>query len=128
MCVQGDEDVKRKEISIRRTLIKIGKDPQLKAGGVFLCVLLDTKKYERCCKNCGKKVEDLTQHGLKDCTGVKYQRVVYNLKMKLYDAPEGTKLMNKRDAIRTALTKNRYMKALCDFLVVIWNWNFLELT
>ena len=120
-----------KKYKLEELLSKLGRFHWFhssKHRGVFLYVLLDTKKYERCCKNCGKKVEDLTQHGLKDCTGVKHQRVVYNLKMKLYDAPEGTKLMNKRDAIRTALTKNCYMKALCDFLVVIWNWNFLELT
>ena len=56
-----------KKYQLEEQLSKLGRFHSPKHRGVFLYVLLDTKKYERCCKNCGKKVEDLTQHGLKDC-------------------------------------------------------------
>ena len=71
-------------------------------------------------------MKDLTEHGLEECTGVKHNRRVYTLSMKLYDAPEGPKLLRKREAIELALTKKCYMKAFCDFLLVIWKWNIRE--
>ena len=76
-CVYKEMKTSRvKKYQLEERLSKLGRFHSSKHRGVFLCVLLDTKEYERCCKNCGKKVEDLTQHGLKDCSGVKHQRVV----------------------------------------------------
>ena len=112
-----------KKYQLDERLTEVGRFHSTEHRNLFLYVLLDTAKYERNCKNCGKKVKDLTEHGLKECTRVKHQRKIYTLKMELYDAPAGTRLLNKREAIRISLTKKCYMKAVCEFLGVIWKWN-----
>ena len=117
-----------KKYQLDERLTEVGRFHSTEHRKLFLYVLLDTARYERSCKNCGKKVKDLTEHGLKECIRVKQQRRLYILNMKFYDAPEEAKLLNKRVAIRTALIKKCHMKALCDFLIVIWNWSKLDKT
>ena len=115
-----------KKYIFENMLKDVGRFHNTEHRGVFLHTILDAAKYKRSCTNCGRKVKDLTKHGLEECTGVKYHRRVYNLSMKLYDAPEGTNLLRKNEAIKLALTKKCYMKTFCDFILVIWNWNIKE--
>ena len=116
-------NVKGKKYMFEERLKEVGRFHSTEHRGVFLHAILDTAKYERNCKNCDRKVNDLTEHGLEECTGVKHNRRVYTLSMKLYDASEGQKLLRKREAIQLALTKKCYMKAFCEFLLVIWKWD-----
>ena len=52
-----------KKYQIEQRLTEVGRFQSSEHRGQFLHVLLDTAKYERSCKNYGKKVKDLTDHG-----------------------------------------------------------------
>ena len=93
---------------------------------VFLYSWLDTAKYERECKNCGKLVKDTVKHGLKECSGVEHHRKVYRLRMKFYEAPARLNLLEKIEVFEAAFEKRCWMKVVCDFLLVIWSWNYEE--
>ena len=43
--------------------------------------------------------------------------------MEFYNVKDTINLLNKTEAFRVALTKKYFMKVVCDFLLVIWNWN-----
>ena len=72
----------------------------------FLYAWLDTAKYERECKNCGKQLKDIVRHGLEKCKRVEHHRKVYILKMQFYEAPERLNLLNKTDVFEAAMVKN----------------------
>ena len=63
--------------------------------------MLDTAKYERDCKNCGKRVKDLTKHGLEGCKVIEHHRKVYILR----NVPQRTRLLNIREVFEAAMTK-----------------------
>ena len=100
---------------------KIGRFKNTNHRRVFMYTILNAANYEKECENCGMKVKDLTKHGMEECKAVEHHRMVYKLRMKLYNAPEKLNLLNKNEAIKAAIKKNSFMKVVCDFLLVIWN-------
>ena len=100
---------------------KIGRFKTTEHRRVFMYTILDTVECEKECENCGIKVKDITQHGMEECKAVEHHRIVYKLRMKFYNASEKWNLLKKTEAINAAMTKNCFMKVVCDFLLVIWN-------
>ena len=89
---------------------------------MFLHSLLDVDNYERQCGNCGATVKDLTSHGLQECPMVKHQRRIFAITMRLYNVPETLDMRNKSQVMKEALVKKSLLKVVCDFLLIIWNW------
>ena len=71
---------------------------------------------------------DMTQHGLENCKMINQSRRTFLLKMKLYNIPPSINLGNKIEVFKEALGNNSYLKALCEFLLVIVKWNGGEAT
>ena len=90
---------------------------------VFLYTMLDVANYDRQCGNCGTTVKDITSHGLQNCPKVKHQREIFKITMKLYDAPKDLDMMNKSHLMKEALVKKSLLKVVCEFLLIIWNWD-----
>ena len=116
----GMMNLKEKKYTFEEKFTEPGRFQSTEHRGVYLHAILDTAKYERVCKNCGKTVKDLTEHGLAECKSVKYHRKLYKLRLKLYDAPKTMKLLDKEEALKAAMTKKCLMKVVCEFLIVIW--------
>ena len=78
---------------------------------------------ERQCGNCGATVKDITSHGLQECPKVTHQRDIFKITMRLYNAPKKLDMKCKIQVMKEALVKKSLMKVLCNFLVIIWNWD-----
>ena len=100
----------------------IGRFQSTKHRRVFLHALLDVASYDRKCGNCGTTVTDITTHGLKECTRVTHKREIFNMTMKLYNATEGLDTTNRVQVLKEALVKKSLLRVVCDFLLIIWNW------
>ena len=78
---------KQKKYKLEERLKEVGWFQNTEHRGVYLHAILDAAKYERKCKNCGKLVTDITDHGLGECPSIEYRRKVYLLSMK-YTMPQ----------------------------------------
>ena len=118
--------LKAKNYRFDERLTQLGRFHTTEHRSVFLYASLETDKYEKECGNCGEKVMDVTKHGMEECKAVENQRLVYKLRMKLYEASEKTNVLNTNEAFKEAMRKNSMMKVVCEFLIVIWKWNYHE--
>ena len=109
-----------KKYTFEEKLKRIGQFENTDHRRVFIYAMLETPSYEKDCKNCGKKVKDITIHGMEECEKVEHHRKVYRMRMRFYNAKQTMNLLNKMEAFRAALRKKSFMKVLCDFLMVIW--------
>ena len=53
---------------------------------------------------------------------VKHQRRIFEITMRLYNVPETLDMRNKSQVMKEALVKKSLLKVVCDFLLIIWNW------
>ena len=126
-CIYAEmATLKKKRYIFEERFKMIGRFQSTEHRRVFMHTILDTAKFEKECGNCGKVVEDTTKHGMGECKALEHHREVYILRMKLYNAPENCNLLEKKEAIKVAMMKNCFMKVVCDFLLMIWNWNIEE--
>ena len=109
-----------KKYKFEERLKPIGQFKNTEHRRVFIYAMLETPSYEKECKNCGKKVKDITSHGMEECKKITHQRKVYRMRMGFYNAKETMKLLNKKEAFRVALRKKSFMKVLSEYLIVIW--------
>ena len=100
----------------------MGRFASTKHRRIFLHAMLDVSNYERPCGNCGASVKDLTTHGLKECTKVGQKRKIFETTMKFYNAPNDLDMGNKSHVMREALVKRSLLKVVCEYLLLIWNW------
>ena len=63
----GKMNLKQKIYTFQEKLKEPGRFQSTMHRGVFLNAILDTAKYKRDCKNWGKSVKDITEHGLAEC-------------------------------------------------------------
>ena len=114
---------RKKEFKFDERLQIPGRFQSTQHRRVFLYSWLDTATYERECKNCGRKTKDIVKHGLEECQEVEKHRKIYLLRMKLYDAPQGANLLEKKEIFKEALAKKSLTMVLCEFLMEIWKWD-----
>ena len=120
-CVYTEMTVfNEKKYTFEERLKRMGQFKNTEHRRVFIYAMLETPSYEKDCKNCGKKVKDMTRHGMEECEKMEHHRKVYKMRMAFYNAKQTMKLLNKVEAFRAAFKKKSFMKVLCDFLIVIW--------
>ena len=114
---------KDRKYSLEPWLQGMGRFASTKHRRMFLYALLDVANYNRQCVNCEATVKDITSHGLKECPRVEKEREIFRLTMRLYNAPKNLDMGCKSQVMIEALVKKSLLKVLCDFLIIIWNWD-----
>ena len=69
---------------------------------------------------------NITKHGMEECKAVENQRTIYYLRMKLYNVQEKPKQSNINHVINEAMRRKCVMKVVCEFLLEIRNWTYVE--
>ena len=110
-----------KKFKLDGRLKGIGRFQTTEHRSVFLYAFLGNCNYDRECGHCGRKVKDLTKHGMEYCKGVEQERKFFSKMMKLYDAPATINLRDKTDVFKLAFTKTCFLKVFCRFLLIIWS-------
>ena len=114
---------KEKRYSLEPWLMDIGRFPSTKHRRVFLYSLMDICNYERVCRNCGSKATDIMKHGLTECSALASHRRKFRMLMRFYNTPKELQLDRKQEVFRAALGKKSLLKAVCNFLLRIWDWD-----
>ena len=120
-CVYtGLINYKAKKYTMAPILRKLGRFQSAKHRSSFLFSLLDTSSFERQCKHCGEMAQDITKHGMADCSKLVHQRKLFRLMMSFYSAPKEVDLTKKEEVVHLALSKKCFMNEFCKLLVIIW--------
>ena len=77
----GMVNLKEKRYNFEERLKTIGRFQTTEHRRVLMYTMLDNERFEKECGNCGKTVEDITKHGMEECTAVEHHRKVYKLRM-----------------------------------------------
>ena len=112
-----------KKYTLEPWLQGVGRFASTKHRRMFLYAVLDIANYERKCGNCGAMVKDITNHGLQECPRVTNQRIIFEMTMRLYNAPKEWEMRCKTQVMRNVLVKKSLLKVVCDFFIIIWNWD-----
>ena len=114
---------KDKKYTLEPWLQGMGRFASTRHRRMFLYALLDVANYDRQCGNCGATDKDITSHGLQECPRVEHQREIFHITMKLYNAPKELDMTCKSQVMKEALVKKCLLRVVCDFLIIIWNWD-----
>ena len=106
---------KDKRYTLEPWLQEVGRFASTRHRRVFLYAWLDVANYDRQCANCGATVKDITSHGLQECPRLEQQRKIFELTMKLYNAPKELDVRCKSQVMREALVKKSLLRVYVNF-------------